>query len=63
MSKKSWLISYINLLYKMGQDFLNIQYLTETLAHKDKIKSASTCIYETHFIFKLKWPGISKSVT
>ena len=27
MSKKSWTISYGNLLWKVGQDFLDIQYL------------------------------------
>ena len=28
MSKKSWPILYSNLLYKMGQDFLDMQYWT-----------------------------------
>ena len=33
MSKKSCLILHSNLLYEMGQDFFDMQYVKEVLTH------------------------------
>ena len=35
MSKKSWTNLYSNLLYKMGHDFLDIQYTEYLFSHKE----------------------------